>query len=384
MKKKFLVSILAALVAFSGCGGTAQNADNKEKVIIGGLGPITGKYAIYGISATNGVKLAFEEINANGGILGKQVEFLLEDEKGEATEAKSAYGRLVNQNIDALIGDITSGPSYAVGEDAEADGMVMITPTGTQMNITAGRPHVFRVAFVDPYQGDVLASFVKERFSNAKVGLMKNTSSDYSNGVAEQFLKKAKDLGVNVVKEVSYGEDDKDFKAQLTDLKSVGVDLLMIPDYYEKIALITSQAKEVGLKAQFIGPDGWDGILQQLSGDESTIKSIDGALFASHYAQDDTSDRVKKFVDAYKSKFNEAPTAFSALGYDAAYLIKAAMEKAGTTDKEKVKDALKAIEFDGVTGRLKFDDNNNPIKSVTMIKIQDGKYVFDSKATSTN
>ncbi|MDO5695995.1 MAG: ABC transporter substrate-binding protein [Eubacteriales bacterium] len=377
MRKKILATVMAGAMILSGCGGAGSNGGG-DKIKVGGLAPLTGKVAIYGVSASNGTKLAFEEINANGGILGKQVEFILEDEKGEVVDAKNAYGKLVSEGIDALIGDITSGPTYAVAEDAEADGIPMITPTGTQFNITEGRTNIFRVCYTDPYQGEVLAKYMKNNLKKTKVAVMKNTSSDYSNGVAQKFEEEAKALGLDVVVTVSYGDEDKDFKAQLAQINEKKPELILIPDYYEKIALIAPQAREAGVEAKFIGPDGWDGILQQFGGDEASLKTVEGAVFANHYSQADKAEKVQNFVKAYKDKYNEDPTAFSALGYDAAYLLKEAMEKAGTTDKAKVVEALKGIDFDGVTGRLKFDDNNNPIKDITIIKIENGDYIFDS------
>lgn len=381
MKKKLLVGFLALALALTGCAGggkTGNSGGSDDKILVGGLGPLTGKVAIYGITSTNGAKLAFDEINAAGGILGKQVEFLLEDEKGEVNEAKNAFGKLVNQNIVALIGDITSGPSYAVGEDAQEYGVPMITPTGTQFNITEGRDKVFRVCFTDPYQGVILAKYVKENLKKDNVAVMRNTSSDYSNGVVEQFEKTAKELGLTITDIVSYGDDDKDFKAQLSQLKAKNPEVLMIPDYYEKIALIAPQAREVGIDALFLGPDGWDGVVQQLSGDEKGLKTIDGAVFANHYSTQDTNEKVQHFVKAYREKYKEEPTAFSALSYDAVYLLKAAIEKANSTDREAIAKALNDIQFEGVTGNLKFDENHNPIKDVTMVKIQDGQYVLDT------
>lgn len=382
MKKKILAGLMALSMVLTGCAGSGANtntaSENSDKIIIGGLAPLTGKVAIYGVTSSNGSKLAVDEINASGGILGKQIEFKLEDEKGDVNEAKNAFGKLVDEKIVALIGDITSGPSYAVGEDAQEYGVPMITPTGTQFNITEGRDKVFRVCFTDPYQGMILAKYVKENLHKTKVSIMKNTSSDYSNGVAEQFEKTAKELGIEIVDTVAYGDDDKDFKAQLSQLKGKNPEVLFIPDYYEKIALIAPQAREVGLDAQFLGADGWDGILKQVGQDKNALANIEGVVYSNHYSQDDPSEKVQHFVKAYKEKFKDEPTAFSALSYDAVYLLKAAIEKANSTEREAIAKALNDIQFEGITGNLRFDKNHNPIKDVTMIKIKDGKYVFDS------
>ncbi|MBR8701226.1 Leucine-, isoleucine-, valine-, threonine-, and alanine-binding protein [Fusobacterium sp. DD29] len=349
----------------------------KEDVIkIGGLGPLTGPVAIYGVSATNGSKLAFEEINKNGGILGKPVEFILLDEKGDSTEAVTAYNKLVDDDIVALVGDITSKPSLAVAEIAADDNMPMVTPTGTQFNITEAGPNVFRVCFTDPYQGVILAKLAKEKLNAKTVAVIVNNSSDYSDGVAKSFIEEAGKLGLKVVAKEGYGEGDKDFRAQLTKIASTNPDVLLIPDYYEQAALITTQAREVGIKSQFIGPDGWDGVAKAL--DSSAYGAIEGSYFTNHYSLDDKSEKVQNFLKAYRAKYGEDPSAFSALSYDAAYLVKNAIEKAGTTDKQAVIDAIKNSDFNGVTGELKFDDKNNPIKAVTVLKIVNGKYTYDT------
>ncbi|WP_410208953.1 ABC transporter substrate-binding protein [Fusobacterium sp.] len=343
---------------------------------IGGLGPLTGPVAIYGVSATNGSKLAFEEINKNGGILGKKVDFILLDEKGDSTEAITAYNKLVDNDIVALIGDVTSKPSLAVAEIAAEDNMPMITPTGTQLNITEAGPNVFRVCFTDPYQGVILAKLAKEKLNAKTAAIMVNNSSDYSDGVARSFIEEAKKLGVEIVSKEGYGEGDKDFKAQLTKIATVNPDVLLIPDYYEQAALITTQAREVGIKSQFIGPDGWDGVSKAL--DPSAYGAIEGSYFTNHYSLDDKSEKVQNFLKSYTDTYGEAPSAFSALSYDAVYLLKNAIEKAGSTDKDAVIEAIKNSKFNGVTGHLKFDDKNNPVKAVTVLKITNGKYSYDS------
>ena len=186
----------------------------------------------------------------------------------------------------------------------------------------------------------------------------------------------AEKLGLKVVAKEGYSDGDKDFRAQLTKVASANPDVLLIPDYYEQAALITTQAREVGVKSTFIGPDGWDGVAKAL--DSSAYGAIENSYFTNHYSVEDKNEKVQNFLKAYKEKYNEEPSAFAALGYDAAYIMKEAIEKAGSTDKEAIIKALKGIEFDGVTGHLKFDDKNNPVKAVTVLKIVNGQYTFDS------
>lgn len=205
---------------------------------------------------------------------------------------------------------------------------------------------------------------------------MVNNSSDYSDGIAKAYLEELKKLGVEVVSVEGYSDNDKDFKSQLTKIASKNPDLLFVPDYYEQDGLIAMQAREVGIKSQILGADGWDGVSKTL--DASSYPAIEDVYFSTHYSTEDSSEKVQHFLKAYRDKYKEEPSAFSALSYDAAYLLKAAIEKAGSTDKEAVQKALKGIEFEGVTGKLTYDENNNPIKGITLVRIKNGEYTFDS------
>lgn len=378
--KKFTLMLLGLSFLITACGGekeaTTKKTDEAATIKIGGLGPLTGPLAIYGVTATNGSKLAFEEINKNGGILGKQVEFVLFDEKGDSTEAVTAYNRLVDEGVVALVGDITSKPSLAVAEIAAQDNMPMITPTGTQFNITEAGPNVFRICFTDPYQGVILANLAKNNLKANTVAIMVNNSSDYSDGVAEAFIKEAERLGLKIVAKEGYAEGDKDFRAQLTKVAATNPDVLLVPDYYEQVALITTQAREVGVKSTFIGPDGWDGVAKAL--DSSAYGAVENSYFTNHYSVEDTNEKVQNFLKAYREKYKDEPSAFSALSYDAAYLMKDAIEKAGSTDKDAIVKAMKESDFAGVTGHLRFDEKNNPVKAVTVLKVVNGNYTFDS------
>ena len=378
--KKFNTVLLGATLLLAACGG-GKEAKEADTIKIGCTVPLTGPVAIYGVTSSNGSKLAMDEINKNGGILGKQVEFTVLDSKGDPTEAITAYNKLVDEGVVALIGDITSKPSLAVAEVAAQDNLPMITPTGTQFNITEAGPNVFRVCFTDPYQGVVLANFAKNNLNAETAAVVVNNSSDYSDGVAKAFVEQAEKLGLKVVAKEGYSDGDKDFRAQLTKILPTNPDVLVVPDYYEQVALITTQAREVGIKATFVGPDGWDGVAKTL--DASAYGAVENSYFTNHYSLQDQSPKVQNFLKAYKEAYNEEPSAFSALSYDAAYMMKAAIEKAGTTDKQAVVDALKNLDYDGVTGHLTFDENNNPVKAVTVLKIVNGEYTFDSVVEPT-
>ena len=374
--KKINMFVVGAMMLIGGCGKSGEVA-KPETIKIGGMAPLTGALAIYGVTTTNGAELAVKEINENGGILGKKIEYIILDTKGDSTEAVMAYNKLVDEKVAGIIGEVTSKPTLAVAEVAVQDNMPLITPTGTQVDITEAGPNVFRVCFTNPYQGKVLAITSKERLGADTIAVMLNNSSDYSDGITKAFIEESEKLGMKVMGVEGYSDGDKDFRPQLTKLAAMNPDVVLIPEYYEQAALIATQAREVGVKSIFVGSDGWDGIAKTL--DQSAYAAIENSHFTNHFSMEDQSEKIQNFLKDYREAYKEDPSAFSALGYDAVYMMKSAIEKAGSTDKQKIVDALKGIEYDGVTGYLTFDDHNNPIKAVTVLKIENGKYVFDSK-----
>ena len=374
--RKINMFVVGAMMLIGGCGKSGEVA-KPETIKIGGMAPLTGALAIYGVTTTNGAELAVKEINENGGVLGKKIEYVMLDTKGDSTEAVMAYNKLVDEKVAGIIGEVTSKPTLAVAEVAVQDNMPLITPTGTQVDITEVGPNIFRVCFTNPYQGKVLAITSKERLGANTVAVMLNNSSDYSDGIAKAFIEESEKLGMKVMGVEGYADGDKDFRPQLTKLAAMNPDAILIPEYYEQAALIATQAREVGVKSIFAGSDGWDGIAKTL--DQSAYAAIENSYFTNHFSMEDQSEKIQNFLKDYREAYKEDPSAFSALGYDAVYMMKSAIEKAGGTDKQKIVDALKGIEYDGVTGYLTFDDHNNPIKAVTVLKIENGKYVFDSK-----
>lgn len=388
LRKKFAVGMLLAGLFLSACGNEGGNESKKadgankqeasEIIKLGNSAPLTGPLSIYGQTTNNGIKLAIEEVNANGGILGKKVDWVEYDDKGEITDAVTNYNKLMEDKVDAIFGGVPSKPALAIAESSVNDGVLYITPTATQANITEGKPNVFRTCFTDPFQGEVLANFSKEKLNAKKVAILRNQSSDFSMGVADVFEKKAKELGMEVVADESYGDSDTDFKAQLTNVRGQNPDVLFIPDYYEKVALIAPQVKEAGIDATLVGADGWDTVLSVM--DESSFSSLDNSYFSNQFTLEDPSEEVQTFLKNYKEKFGENPSTFAAEGYDTVYLYKQAVEAAGTTEWAKVIDALKKVEFKGVTGSFTYDENNNPIKTAKMIRIENGEYKFDSDA----
>ncbi len=387
--KGFLSILLAGAMVLSlaACGAPAQNPGSTPEnngqeggeIVVGVLAPLTGDVAIYGQSVKNAVELAFEEINAAGGVNGKTFRLEILDEKGDPTEAVNAYNILASKNIDILLGDVTSKPTLAVAELAAQDGIPMITSTATHPDVTTYGDNIFRACFLDPFQGGVQAKFVAENLGLKKVAVMYNTSDDYSSGIAQTFQEKAKDFGLEVVAYEGYGADDKDFKTQLTKIQAAGAEALVLPDYYKTAALVASQAREIGLNCPIVGPDGFDGILDVV--DAANVASVNNLYFTNHYYVGDTDPVVANFLKNYSNKYGSAANALAALGYDAAYIVAEAYKTTnGSTDKQAVIDALKNTNYTGVTGNVKYEaGSGDPVKSVSVIKIVDGQYVLETK-----
>lgn len=378
--KKRLSLLLAAVFMLSSLSTVAGCAKKESgNILIGGLAPLTGDIAVYGNAVKNAASMAFDEINAAGGVLGKQIEYKVLDEKGDSAEAINAYNRLTSENIVALLGDVTSKPSIAVAELAAEDGLPMLTPTASHPDVTKPGDNIFRVCFLDPFQGAAMATFAADSLGAKTVAVLYNTSDDYSQGLAASFQAQAESLGLTVVNYEGYGADDKDFKAQLTKIASSNPDALFIPDYYAKDALIATQAREAGITVPILGADGWDGVLTAV--DASNISVLNDVYFSNHYSVQDTSEKVSTFVKNYTAKFGEAPNALAALGYDAAYMLAQAITTADSTDSDKIVAALAGIKYEGVTGTIQYAGSGDPVKSVTIIRIVDGEYNFFDKVT---
>lgn len=383
-KMKKVLSLGLALVLggslLVGCGDnggkTSEEENNSDAITLGATVPETGEVAVYGKAALNGYKLAVKEYNENGGILDKEIKLISYDNKGDGNEAVNAYNKLVDSDkVDAIIGGVISTNSQAIAPLAAKDGVPMITPTSTaDQGITSVGDNIFRSCFTDSYQGKKLSDFAIEDLKAKTAAILYNTGLDYSDGLAKEFEKTFKADGGEVIATEGYTDQDKDFKSILTKLKGKNVDVLLIPDYYEKIALITKQAREVGIESAFLGGDGWDGVIGKI--DNSIIEK---SYFSNHYATDDESPVVQNFIKSYEEEYNEKPNAFAALGYDAVTTMLEAMKEAGTTDKDKVVDAIKGIELDLVAGKTKFDANGDPIKEVTIIRIENGENKLEIK-----
>lgn len=374
MKKglSLLVAGVMVATAFTACSNTGSSA-NSDTIVIGGLAPLTGSVSQYGISTSNGAKLAIKEINEAGGILGKQVDFVLYDEKGDAVEAVTQYDRLVQKdNIVALIGDITTKPTIAVAQKAAQDNIPMITPTGTGASITEIGNNIFRACFTDPFQGELMANYATDKLGAKTAAVLYDTGDDYSTGIAEAFKQEAGTLGLEVVAYEGYTTGSTDFNAQLTKIKSVNPDVIMVPCYYQDASQIIVQARKMGITSQFLGSDGWDGVLQQL--DPSNYEYLNDSFYCNQYSLGQPSEALQKFIDAYTTEYGaDTLSMFAVLGYESAYIMAAAIENAGSTDSDAIVAALKNLDYQGVSGSISYKGGNDPVREVYMIEFVDGK-----------
>jgi branched-chain amino acid transport system substrate-binding protein len=377
--KKVVSMLSAALVGMMALSsfGCAKKESNTVK--IGGIFPLSGSVAVYGVECKNGIDLAIEEINAAGGINGKQIVLISEDDEGNPEKTVSAYKKLTTKDgVKLLIGSLTSGCTQAVTKLAQAQKVVQLAPAATAPAVTDAGNFIFRACFIDPFQGTVGGKFAVETLGSKKAAILYDVGNDYSVGLTENFEKSFVANGGAVVAKESYSTGDKDFNAQLTKIKNAKPDVVYLPDYYGTVALIAKQLRAQGITTPIVGADGWDGLTEN-AGDE-----VLNGFYSNHYASDSTDENVKKFVAAFNTKYNKDPNAFAALGYDCVYLLKDAIIKAGSTDSEAVRAALESTDGQYVTGHLTFDAKHNPVKSAVMLELvkgADGKLKTQYKTT---
>ncbi|MEG0877060.1 MAG: ABC transporter substrate-binding protein [Oscillospiraceae bacterium] len=385
--KKFVALTLAVSMALTlaSCGSTPTGSTPASKaegtttitgdtIKIGVLAPLTGEVSVYGVATNNGVQQAVKDINAAGGIGGKQIECVVYDEKGDATEAVNAYNKLVQDDkVVAIVGDVTSGATLAVAQQSLQDGIPLITGTATAEAVTTTGENVFRACFTDPFQGELMAAYASQKLKAKTVAVLYNAADDYSSGVAAAFVKAAEADGITIVTQEKFQTGDVDFKSQLTTIKGKNPDVLMMPVYAEPLRIIAAQAKEVGITSQLMGVDGWDGVLSDANFDASVLE---GGLFCSQYSAESTDEALQKFIKTYKETNNTDPNMFSVLGYDAMQIMAKAIEKAGSADAAAIIDALNATDYVGLTGNITFDENRNPIKSSVIMSVKGGAYKY--------
>lgn len=356
---------------------TSASADGVFK--IGGIGPITGGAAIYGQAVMNAAQMATDEINANGGINGYQVEFRFEDDEHDAEKSVNAYNTLKDWGMQMLMGTVTSTPCTAVSAKTEEDNMFQLTPSGSAVECIAPA-NAFRVCFSDPNQGIASAQYIGENHLATKVAVIYNSSDVYSSGIYQKFAEEAPNQGIEIVAAEAFTEDSKtDFSVQLQKAKEAGAELVFLPIYYTEASIILTQANTMGYDPKFFGCDGMDGILGVENFDTSLAEDL---MLLTPFVADAKDEKTQTFVSAYKEKFGEIPNQFAADAYDAMYIIKAAAEKAGVTPDmsvsdicEAMKTAMTEITFDGLTGDgMTWSADGEPTKAPKAMKIVNGAY----------
>ena len=387
MKKFISVMLVAAMAvtALTGCGSNSGSSSKKDadKYYIGGIGPTTGATAIYGTAVKNGAQIAVDEINAAGGINGKQIEYRFEDDQNDAEKAVNAYNTLKDWGMQMLVGTTTTAPCIAVAGKTASDNVFQITPSASSPDVlSSGNGNVFQVCFTDPNQGVASAQYIAENKLATKIGIIYDSSDVYSSGIEEKFEAEAKTQGLNIVSKAAFTADSKtDFGTQLQKAKDAGADLLFLPIYYQEASIILKQADTMGYKPKFFGVDGMDGILTVENFDTKLAEDV---MLLTPFAADAKDKTVQNSVKTYKEKYKDTPNQFAADSYDAVYALKAAIEESkATTDMsasdmcDALKGAMTKIKMQGLTGGkdgLTWNESGEVTKSPKAVIIKNGAY----------
>jgi branched-chain amino acid transport system substrate-binding protein len=375
MKKIFpLVFLCLCILSLVSCNNSGGDAQPAEEILIGEYGSLTGEDATFGISTKNGIDIAVDEINAAGGILGKKVRVIVEDDQSKPEEANVVVTKLITKDkVVAVLGEVASSRSIAGAQVAQQYSVPMISPSSTNVEVTRKGDYIFRVCFLDPFQGYVMAKFATSTLKLTKVAVLRDIKSDYSVGLANAFIENFQKMGGTIVGDESYSAGDTDFNAQLTSIKAKSPQAVFVPGYYTGVGLIARQAKKQGITAPLLGGDGWDSPkLTEIGG-----KDLDGSYFTNHYAVEDPSPEAQRFLAAYKARFNTVPDALGGLGYDSAMVLFEAIKRAGSTDGKKIRDELaRTKDHSGVTGKITLDAERNANKPAVVLKIVEGKFIY--------
>lgn len=387
-KKKVAVLIIMMFMIgiIAGCGQkapTQQPTQTAAAINVGINVELTGGVASYGTNAKDGAMLAIEQINAAGGVLGKQLNPIVRDCKSAADEAMSVSAALAGDKIVAQIGPLTSGNVAGSTPVMTENKIPLIAPAATAANVTVDdktgltRDYIFRVCFIDPFQGTLMAQFAADNLKVKNAVIYGDTSSDYAKGLAEYFKKTFTAKGGTVIATEGFVKNDRDFRATLTKIKGQNPEFIYVPGYYEEVAPLIKQARELGITAPIGGPDGWD------SPDMVTVAgaaALNKTYFTNHYSSQDTDPKVVAFVQAFKTKYNKEPDAFAALGYDSVQIMVQGLKDAQTAEPVKLAEALAKIKnFEGITGKMSIDASHNPVKAGVIIEFKDGKQVMNSR-----
>lgn len=362
-------SLFLACLIVSAC---APSSDGE--ILIGEYGSLTGGTATFGRSTHEGIVIAVEEVNQTGGLLGKKVRLVTEDDQSKPEEAKTAVLKLIKQNrVVAILGEVASSRSLAAAPECQKAKIPMISPASTNPKVTEIGDYIFRACFVDTFQGEAMARFARDSLRLNRVSILKDIKNDYSVGLADFFERTFKGMGGEVVEVQSYSEGDIEFRAQLTAIKNRNPEGIFVPGYYTEVGLIARQARELGFNGPLIGGDGWDS--------PKTIEiggtAVNDCYFSTHFSADDPSPKVRTFLEKFQKKQGMVPDAMAALGYDAAHLLFDAIKRAGSIESPKIREMLATTKnFEGVSGIISMDQNRNAQKRLVILKIENGKVHF--------
>lgn len=378
IKKKIALGLTLAMTLgiFSGCGSAGSSSSSSGEIDIGVVIPLTGSVAAFGKSARNGLDLLQAEVNDKGGINGKKIKFFYGDDENKPASAVNVAQKLVNDNkVVAIVGPLTSTCANSVAPILEQDKIPMVSGTATNPKVTQAGDYIFRTCFIDPFQGTVIAKFAKGDLKAKTAAILYDNGNDYSKGLADNFQKSFEAAGGKIVDSETYNTNDQDFNAQLTKIKNESPDVILAPDYYSTVGMIAKQARAQGIKSTFLGGDGWDSEdLFKVGGD-----AVNGAYFTDHYSAKDTSKEVTTFIDSYKKKYNSTPDSMAALNYDAGKVLVESIKKAGKTDGESIKNALKSYSGTVVSGKITFDKNRDAVKAAVIINVKNNSFDFVKK-----
>ncbi len=380
--------LVAAGLGLAGCGGSGSSSasgSDDGTIKVGVMGPLSGSVAQYGVACRDGALLYFKQVNAEGGINGKQIETDVQDEKGDATEAVTVYNKLVEDGVTAIVGDVTSKPTIAVAQKSVEDNMPCVTASATTADVISYGDNYFRACVTDPFQGKVMGDFAAKQ-GYKTVATIFDSGDDYASGVADAFKAECEAKGITVSSEQGYASGATDFNAQLTAIIATNPDAILSSNYYQDDGMIVTQARQLGYKGVFLGADGWAGIV---GGDQdyASTADLEGCYYCSSFVASNPDESVQKFIEDFKAEYSEAPTNFNALGYDAAAIvcagIQAAEEKGGTPGsddyKQAVIDGIAAAKVEGVTGTISYSGTGDPQKSTLIITFKDGaEEIFDT------
>lgn len=344
--------------------------------LIGEVGSLSGQQATFGQSTHHGIELAVKELNAAGGVKGKKFELKTYDDQGKPDEAASATLRLISQDhVQLVLGEVASTNSKAMAGPCQHNQVPMITPSSTNPQVTQVGDYIFRVCFIDPFQGEVMAKFARNNLKLDRVAILKDVRSDYSMGLTKYFTETFTKLGGAIVKEASYSQGDVDFKAQLTAIKGTNPQAIYLPGYYNDVGLIVSQARDLGITVPFMGGDGWDSSkLYELGG-----KALNGSYYSDHSTNQDPNPKLQKFIADYKAAYGQAPDALAALGYDAMKVAADAFARAKSASGPDLRDAIASTkDFDGITGKITINADRNAVKPAVVVQIENGKQVYQT------